>query len=122
MLPVIQSCDGCGACCLEQESPPGYLGMAFNGLDAAYDDEDRDRYENMPADARKKIEDYAAFMESNGWEHPNNSICIWFDEETRKCSHYEWRPSICRDELEINDEGCRTWRQHYGIDQLERTE
>ena len=26
MLPIVESCEGCGACCREQESPPGYVG------------------------------------------------------------------------------------------------
>lgn len=111
-LPIIDTCDGCGACCLQQESPPGYLIIALR--DEAYDEEDRRRYEAMPEEARREIEKYAADLGEHG--HPNNNICIWFDEETRKCRYYEHRPSICRDALQVGDAGCRSWRQEYGIE------
>jgi Fe-S-cluster containining protein len=31
--------------------------------------------------------------------------CIWFDQETRRCKHYEYRPELCRD-FEVGEEDC----------------
>ena len=40
---------------------------------------------------------------------PIGQPCIWFDQETRRCKHYEYRPEVCRD-FEVGEESCLRWR------------
>ena len=109
-LPVIASCDGCGACCREQCSPPMYLAYLCwpDSMLRDADEEDLERFRNLPEDALQSLEAYRD-QES----HPDGKPCIWFDEESRQCKHYGHRPEICRTGLERNDEGCRRWREAY---------
>lgn len=113
-LPIIESCEGCGSCCLEQESPPGYLWILINGRDmnGDADSEDVRRFNAMPESSRLELESYRAALVA-GFGHPNEEICLWFDERTRQCKHYELRPEICRSDLLLGDEACRRWRDKY---------
>lgn len=113
MLPIL-NCDNCGACCLNQESPPGYLSILVNGHEAAASDEDLDRFINMPHELMQELQAYAKFLRDTE-KHPNNGICIWFDEQTRKCKHYDLRPDICRHEVVVGDDGCLFWREEHQI-------
>lgn len=45
--------------------------------------------------------------------HP--TPCLWFDEATRQCKHYEHRPETCRDAIEPGDEACRATRARFRI-------
>ena len=104
-LPVIDSCEGCGACCFEIPSPPLYsllLCPLFDGQekpDIVPDtDEDLWRVRNMPVDLRNDLASYfhSAFIldkEAREPLHPNKGACIWFDWDSRRCKHHEWRPS-----------------------------
>lgn len=114
-LPVIAngiSCEGCGVCCLEQQSPPLYLGI-LRGYhlpdDPDADPDDFHRIANLPAAARKELEDYRQLLAEGG---ETDEVCIWFDRERRVCRYYEHRPSICR-EFEMGGENCREWRNVY---------
>lgn len=101
ILPVIESCDGCGACCMEQCSPP-FIGPNDPEL------------ESLPPEV---LASYRAGMKQrdvDGW--PDAVPCFWFDQQTRKCSHYGHRPEICRDALERGDEGCLLWREQFGVE------
>lgn len=111
-LPIVDNCDGCGVCCLEQESPPGFAIIVMYGPQHAMHHEDVERFNSMPPDVR---EDYDAYVEhiKAGNPHPNNNVCIWFDEDTRQCKHYELRPEICRREVAPGDDSCRRWREAY---------
>jgi uncharacterized protein len=110
-LPII-SCDGCGACCLEQSTPPGYLVLAA-GLEWP-EPEDVQRFAELPADAKASLVHYqqqVASGEACDAERP----CIWLDTETMRCRHYEQRPQICRD-FERGSGACLAWREEYGIE------
>lgn len=111
-LPVIENCDGCGACCMEQESPPGYLWILLHGQ--SDDPMDLVRFNHIPGPVMDELKAYVETIRSQE-RHPNDGVCIWFDEETRKCKHYELRPSICRDIVKPGDDGCRRWREAYGV-------
>ena len=116
MLPIIQNCDGCGACCFEQGSPPGYLWLLQ--LDAAArsswpDEEDAARIDEIPADALAVIQDYARKLGSG--EVSGEGACCWLDQQTLRCRWYDHRPQICRD-FEVGSEACRTWRNEYNVD------
>lgn len=43
--------------------------------------------------------------------------CLWFDTETKRCRHYEYRPETCRDPdvMFPGNEACRATRRHFGI-------
>jgi len=38
---------------------------------------------------------------------PGNSPCLWLDQETLKCKHYDQRPEICRDFVRGGEECLR---------------
>ena len=58
-LPILESCDGCGACCLEQSSPPGYLLLICNPDYSEFEPENAARLAALPAKARAEIDRYA---------------------------------------------------------------
>lgn len=45
----------------------------------------------------------------------DGSACVWFDLSTRKCRHYEHRPTICVESVVPGDESCRKWREIKGV-------
>lgn len=100
-LPIVENCDDCGACCMDQVSPP-FVGLDdFNGV---YDVE----FAMLPADL--KAEYYAYYAPGGPREKlPPEAPCYWFDLETKRCKHYEHRPRICRD-FAINGKGCKRHR------------
>ena len=113
-LPVL-SCDDCGACCFEQGSPPGYLGL-MNGVlsrDEWPDEDDIPRLDSMPDEARAVLLAYGADLRSG--KADGDGACVWLDQTTMRCRWYEHRPQICRD-LDRGSEGCRSWRDEYNID------
>lgn len=114
-LPVIESCSGCGACCLEQESPPMYLYLLLSGTERNRDDEDYQRVMSLPDELKTELLTYKDRLVAKQG-HPNNGVCLWFDEKTRGCKHYDLRPSICR-EFERGSDGCHFWRDKYGARQ-----
>ena len=99
-LPII-SCESCiAACCREMNSPP-FLGK----MDV-----------QLPTLPQEIQDSYWAGMdlrEAAGW--PDGVPCFWLDQETNQCKHYEHRPDICRDALEVGDEGCVSWRKHFKV-------
>lgn len=95
-LPVIASCDSCGACCMLTPLPP------FEpGEDAMYD---------IPDEAarliRKRIDPGQEF---------DRLPCVWFDSTALRCRFYDIRPSACR-RFEINSPLCRISRWDTGVD------
>lgn len=111
-LKILESCEGCGACCLSQESPPGYLMIMSLGDDMAMTDDDLKRFHAMPVEAMQELREYRLRL-MNGQGHPNKMVCLWFDEQTRKCKHYDLRPDVCRTEVVLNDASCELWRKQY---------
>lgn len=115
-LPVIESCDGCGACCMQQSSPPGYLyilsapeHLAEYGPFA----EDAERVRSLPPEAVALLNAHSERVLSGAYDDLGETPCCWLDLETRRCRFYEHRPSICRDGVELGDEACRSWRDEY---------
>lgn len=99
MIPLAQvDCHGCGACCLHVGYPP---------LVALPGDEDWDR---LP-EALKIGIDFA--MQDGRSE--NGLPCIWLDLDTRRCLHYDLRPSVCR-KFPRGGLSCLTFRAERGID------
>ena len=113
-LPVIESCDGCGACCLEQEAPPDYVALRTRPDFAADPSfaEDWQRLQSLPAEALRLLDDF--LVRRDAGETESDRTCVWFDPESRGCRFYEWRPSTCR-VFELNSMGCRIYRHRNGL-------
>lgn len=105
-------CDSCGACCREQESPPGYVAI-LAGIDWP-DQDDVGRVRSMPVELRAELRRYML----DDCRHDRSPACLWYDAETRRCRHYEWRPSTCR-EFAADSPECHGWREAYQVVQLE---
>ncbi len=113
-LPVLDSCDGCGACCFEQGAPPDYVALRLNpqfALDPSFA-EDAARLAVLPADAARALDDYLRAIDAAC--APRNGVCVWFDHDTRRCRHYDFRPSTCR-VFELNGAGCHIYRRRHGV-------
>ena len=105
-LPVITECfEGCGACCNQQSSPPGYVAVVAG---AWRDQDDIERVRNLPEQARVELD---AYMQT---EMKDGQPCIWLDLDTRRCRFYEHRPSICRD-FEVGSDACLQWIMNEGL-------
>ena len=95
-LPVLSSaedrptsCEGCGACCRRNGSPP----LLFNsGLGTA--GHHPLRPPGLPAELIAEVD--AAFLGLHRGQEPPGP-CIWLDAATDRCRHYDWRPQVCRD-------------------------
>ncbi len=114
-LPIIETCDECGACCMEQESPPGYA-MLLNSPDmmenAELFEEDVARLRSLPDEAIAELRSYIQQL-LDGVKRPDRA-CIWLDRSTMRCRYHEYRPMICRD-FEVGSDDCIGWRKAYGI-------
>ena len=104
-LPLIDSCDDCGACCMGQSALPIHLAGDYFTLESV---------KPLPEWLRAELRDLGDKFDRDGFP-ADNAPCIWFDAESRRCRHYEYRPEICRDEVVPGDEGCRLWRAEKGI-------
>ena len=110
MLTVIDNCNNCCACCLEQESPPGYLAIAMGiGWPKMGDVA---RYQRLPEELKVEIVAYGNRLKAMKPGEKKDNACIWLDKKTRRCKHHKWRPSICR-EFETGCDACRNWRRTY---------
>ncbi len=111
-LPVIESCEGCGACCLEQNSPPGYAVLQSLGAGGWPEAEDWERFKRLPTKARVILKKYIDRVLGNS-PPGDGEPCCWLDKTTMRCRFYEHRPQICRD-FEMGSEACRAWREDGG--------
>ena len=117
------TCDGCGACCMAQGTPPNYLGLvgALEGLPAytwllssnAYRDrEDLRRIGTLPSEA---IEELKAAVHGRQ-EYDPDGPCLWLDLESRQCRFYAHRPVTCSGDLvTIGNNACLKWRSEFGF-------
>ena len=103
-LPVLSCTDPpCGACCAEQAALPIHLAnpnetCRLPGVNP------------LPEILRLELLALAEKYMRDGFP-PDGSPCIWFDEKSRLCKHYEFRPELCRDEVLPGDESCQLWRR-----------
>ncbi len=83
-------CRDCGACCLKMGVPP--LDEYLDAEQQLQLDIDNPEYKALPDELKREID--------AAWEKGTASFvckpCIWLDQETRKCKHYEYRPIVCR--------------------------
>ncbi len=113
-------CAGCGACCEYMGAPPGYAPAYDLPADDPTPDEwwagvDAETWKTMPAELRATLDDYYRAVRAGSIEdrEMNADPCLWYDPETRRCSHYEWRPRACRD-FEAGGDDCRGVREYAG--------
>lgn len=111
-----KSCEGCGACCREMHSPPGWAMYAGPAADywierADPEDEDWQIFQAIPEPVKQELREFYANDNLDGDPH---DPCFWYDPETKGCRHYEHRPTICR-EFEIGEPACHRWRRLYQI-------
>ncbi len=106
-LPVINSCDGCGACCLVVTHPPFY---------SVFDEYGEEAWERLKRERRDLLLGIVADYRARRAEGSPlvGTPCLWYDAETRRCRHYEYRPLACR-EFEVGAEDCRDARRRAGI-------
>ncbi|MFO0908968.1 MAG: YkgJ family cysteine cluster protein [Isosphaeraceae bacterium] len=111
-LPLIESCEGCGACCRVVGVPP-FL--------RRFDAEGEERWEALRRDRPRlveELENHERALRSEGLPREGRP-CLWFDAEILGCRHYDWRPQACR-EFAINSVDCHDARRRAGVS--ERTE
>jgi Fe-S-cluster containining protein len=102
-LPVIDSCDDCGACCQVVSRPP---------FRRSFDEGGEDAWERLKWDRPDLL---AAFLadelarDATGGPY-YGTPCIWFDAPKGRCLHYEYRPRAGR-EFEVGEQDCRDARR-----------
>lgn len=101
-LPTI-TCDGCGACCTEQAALP----VSWHAGTVRFHDDPL-----PPAAILAELREMRDRFVRDGFP-PEGSPCVWY--EAGRCRHYEYRPSLCRDEVVTGDEACMGWRKERGI-------
>ena len=106
-LPVIESCDGCGACCLVVSQPP--FVRVFDG--AGEEAWERLRWDR-PDLLAELLADTRARRSHGGPFH--GTPCLWFDPAARRCRHHELRPRACR-EFAVGGTDCRDARRRAGV-------
>lgn len=99
-----ESCDGCGLCC-EKIGSPVLLYASRPDIQGPHPF----RPPGLPEKLIRKIDDH--FLGLSRGQEPQKQ-CLWFDAETRRCHHYEWRPQICRD-YELGGSGCLIERKPF---------
>ena len=109
-LPVISNCDDCGACCMGQAGLPAswFVSPVIpSGRTASG--------KSLPNELRKQLQAIVQQWLNSGFP-ADDSPCIWFDQKSRRCRHYEYRPDLCRDAVIPGDAACRRWREKFEID------
>lgn len=99
-LPVIESCEGCGACCMQTAVPPF---VVINGQHEAI-------LRGVP---QQLIDEIMPYWEIR-MDMPEQS-CMWYDSFNCCCRQYEHRPQACRD-FEINSGSCHAIRDKWDIE------
>lgn len=107
-LPRIDSCDGCGACCLVVGFPPFVRVFDGDGEEAW----ERLRRERPDLLAELLADERAARAEGR----PSyGAPCSWYDAASRRCRHHDLRPAACR-AFAVGSTDCRDARRRAGVD------
>jgi Fe-S-cluster containining protein len=70
--------------------------------------ENLDRLRSMPAALLEELS-------LNSKRGLYNQRCFWFDATTRRCRHYDFRPTECRT-FEVGGVGCLAIRSFHGFE------
>ena len=98
-LPLLDSCDGCGACCRHMIVLPFVISADRN--EPAERSVPEDLLEELLPRWRVRLD-------------LPEAPCLWFDPETLRCRHYDLRPDACR-AFEINSPSCHASREKWGM-------
>jgi uncharacterized protein len=106
-LPVITSCEGCGACCQVVTLPPFRCGF----------DEHEDAWERLKWDCPELCAELLARERALKMDGAPlfGSPCLWYDAARCACMHYEFRPRACR-EFAMDGQDCHDARRRAGLD------
>ena len=100
-LPLIDSCDECGVCCMKHRVPP------FTLMD--------DGIEIVPPGVPGRARILRLLERLEQTDLDNAGTCIWFDAVTKTCRHYDDRPAVCR-QFQMGADGCRELRREFRIE------
>ncbi len=106
-LPVIESCDGCGACCRVVTLPPFVRHLDGTG-EEAWERLRWDRPELMAA-----LLDAERVRRATGGP-TFGTPCLWYDDDSGRCRHYDHRPLACRT-FAVGEVDCRDARRRGGV-------
>ncbi|HWE39673.1 MAG TPA: YkgJ family cysteine cluster protein [Isosphaeraceae bacterium] len=106
-LPMIESCEGCGACCRVVTSPPFVRVFGAAGEDTW----ERLRWER-PDLVAEVLADERDRRAAGGPTF--GTPCLWFDAGSDRCLHYDDRPRACR-QFAVGGDDCRDARRRAGI-------
>ena len=113
----VTSCDKCGACCTHMATPPMFAAFfpprGKKMPKFMFGTEDHDIVKTFSR--ALWAETRALFDEAWKTNRSAKDVpCFWFDEATRRCRHWEFRPTICR-EFEVGGEDCKDHRERVGL-------
>jgi Fe-S-cluster containining protein len=106
-LPVIESCEGCGACCRVVTLPP-FRRIFDQGGEEAWE---RLRWDRP--DLRTEFIEAERALKSSGGP-TFGTPCLWLDAGSGRCLHYEYRPRACR-EFALGGVDCLDARRRAGV-------
>ncbi len=106
-LPVLDSCDDCGACCRVVSMPP---------FRRVFDESGEEAWERLKWD---RPDLFASFLAETRVRRATGAPsfgtpCFWLDLDTNRCLHYDLRPRACRD-FDLGGVDCRDARRRAGI-------
>ena len=93
-------CRKCGKCCEMLGYPPFLQQLEERGVHGGNEHpvDYLDMPEDIPAKLRREYQGYVAAVRAgrtidrSGEKLP----CFWWDAETKSCTHYQYRPRVCR--------------------------
>jgi Fe-S-cluster containining protein len=90
---------GCGVCCERIGRPPFVPKLRSGRLSEDGFALDYDFADGTPEELVEEVREYAlAVCRGRIPERGvQNLPCFWYDEASRQCRHYPWRPPACRE-------------------------
>jgi len=106
-LPIIDSCDDCGACCRVVTLPP---------FRRAFDGEGEEAWECLRWDRPDLMAEFLAADRARRADGDPSfgTPCLWLDPDSGRCRHYDHRPRDCR-EFAVGGPDCRDARRRAGV-------
>jgi Fe-S-cluster containining protein len=106
-LPVIGSCNGCGACCQVVTRPP---------FSTEFDEGGEEAWERLKCERPDLVSEIVAATRARraAGVPVFGTPCFWFDAGTGLCRHYDYRPRACR-EFAVGGADCRDARRRAGV-------
>ncbi|MFO0953464.1 MAG: YkgJ family cysteine cluster protein [Isosphaeraceae bacterium] len=106
-LEVVDSCDGCGACCRFVSLPP---------YRREFDGDGEEFWERL---RRERPDLLAAILDEHSARRAEGAPlygtpCLWYDPATAGCRHYDLRPRACR-QFEVGSVDCLDARRRARI-------